>query len=179
MVEISVQTKKTRYCAPLWHLIAGILMLFVGGFVWLNPEIGLIGLSLYLGGALIVIGAGYITTSIEEDVGWFTFAGVLDIIIGIILVANIGVTALTLPIIFGLWCLAVGAAQLVSAYKLSKAELPWGFSLALGILGLVFGFLILEYPLVGTIAISTLMGLYIVTYGLFEIGEYFYLKSQN
>ena len=179
MVEISVQTKKSRCCAGVWHLIAGVLMLFLGGYVWLNPEIGLIGLSLYLGGALIVVGAGYIMASIEEDVGWFTFAGLLDIIIGIVLVANIGVTTLTLPIIFGIWCLAVGAAQLVSAYKLAKADMPWGFSLALGILGLVFGFLILENPLIGTIAISTLMGLYIVSYGLFEIGEYFYLKNRN
>ncbi|MBR2300162.1 MAG: DUF308 domain-containing protein, partial [Alphaproteobacteria bacterium] len=43
--------------------------------------------------------------------------------------------------------------------------------------GIVFGFLIIQYPLVGTIAISTLMGLYMVFYGAFEIAEYFYFNK--
>ena len=51
--------------------------------------------------------------------------------------------------------------------------------MALGVLGVVFGFIIIEYPLIGTIAISTLMGLYMVVYGIFEIGEYMYFKRMQ
>ena len=126
MVEIKIDNQKRPCCTGFWHLIAGIVMILVGGFIWFNPAISLIALTLYLGSALIIVGAGYITTSLETDIGWFTFVGVLDILIGIILVANIGVTTLTLPIIFGIWCLAIGAAQLVSSYKFGRQNLPWG-----------------------------------------------------
>ena len=180
MVELSIKKEKPmrfRCCAGFWHALAGALMVLVGVFLWFNPEISILALALYLGAALIVIGEGYITSSLEADNGWWTFVGVLDILVGIILVTNMGITAASLPIIFGIWCLAVGAAQLVTSYKFGRQDLPWGWSMALGVLGVVFGFIILEHPLVGTIAISTLMGLYLVAYGIFEIGEYMYFKK--
>ena len=166
-----------RCCAGFWHALAGALMVLVGVFLWFYPFVSVLALALYLGAAMIIIGAGYITSSLESDNGWWTFVGVLDILVGIILVTNMGITAATLPVIFGIWCMAVGAAQLVTSYKFGRHNLPWGWSMALGVLGVVFGFITLEHPLVGTIAISTLMGLYLVAYGLFEIGEYFYFKK--
>lgn len=178
MVDVRVETEKTRptCCLGVWHLLAGILMLLVGAYVWFNPVVSLVALSLYLGAALIVIGAGYIGSSLSVESGWYMFVGLLDILIGIILVANIGVTAATLPVIFALWCMAVGAAQLVSAYHLGRSDMPWGWSLSLGVLGLVFGFLILRYPGIGAVTISTLLGLYIVLYGLLEISEFIYFR---
>ncbi|MBO4295011.1 MAG: DUF308 domain-containing protein [Alphaproteobacteria bacterium] len=180
MVEVQIKKDrpmKYRCCAGFWHAVAGALMILIGFFLWFNPEISLIALALYLGAALIVVGAGYITSSLEADNGWWTFVGFLDVLIGIVLVSNMGITAATLPIIFAIWCLAVGAAQIVSAYKFGRQDLPWGWSMALGVLGIIFGFLIIQYPLIGTIAISTLMGLYMVFYGAFEIAEYFYFNK--
>lgn len=179
MVEIALTKDKPikyRCCAGFGHAVAGALMVVVGLFMWFNPAISLMALALYLGAALIIIGAGYVTSSLEADNGWWTFVGVLDVLIGIVLVSNMGITAATLPIIFAIWCLAVGAAQIVSAYKFGRQDLPWGWSMALGVLGVVFGFIIVEYPLIGTIAISTLMGLYMVIYGIFEISEYMYFR---
>ena len=176
MVNINIKTEKSPCCVGIWHLLAGILMLLIGAYVWLNPVASLIALSLYLGAGLIIIGAGYIGSSLNLDSGWFMFVGLIDIIIGIVLVTNIGVTAATLPIIFALWCLAVGAAQLVSAYRLHKIELPWGWSLTLGLLGIIFGFLILHYPSIGAVTIGTLLGLYIILYGVLEITEYIYFR---
>lgn len=176
MVNIKIKTEKPSCCVGIWHLLAGVLMLLIGAYVWLNPVASLIALSLYLGIGLMIVGAGYIGFSLNLDSGWFMFVGLIDIIIGIVLVTNIGVTAASLPIIFALWCLAVGAAQLVSAYQLHKVELPWGWSLTLGLLGIVFGFLILRYPGIGAVTIGTLLGLYIILYGALEITEYIYFR---
>ena len=85
MVNIKIQTEKSPCCIGIWHLLAGILMLIVGAYVWLNPVVSLVALSLYLGAALIIIGAGYIGSSLSIDSGWFMFVGLIDIIIGIIL----------------------------------------------------------------------------------------------
>ena len=179
MVNLVV-TKKispSPCCVGIWHMLAGILMVILGTYVWFNPFVSLLALSLYIGIALMIIGAGYVGSSISIESGWFMFVGLIDIIVGIILVSNLGVSAATLPIIFALWCIAVGSAQLVSSYHLSKNKMPWGWSLSLGLLGIVFGFLILQYPELGTITISTLLGLYIIMYGIVEIIEYFYFKN--
>lgn len=165
-------------CLGLWHLLAGALMIILGIYVWFNPLLSLIALSLYIGAALIIIGAGYVTSSLSVESGWFMFVGIIDIIIGIVLMANIGITASTLPIIFGLWCLVVGAVQLVSSYHFIRRHQTWGWSMALGLLGLCFGFLVLYFPAIGVVTISTLLGLYIILYGILEIAEYFYFRSR-
>ena len=104
--------------------------------------------------------------------GMDMFVGVLDILVGIIFVGNLGVSASSMPIIFALWCLAVGVIQLVVAYQFRKAQVSWGWTLTSGILGILFAFLILSYPAVGVITITALMGTYILLFGILEIAEY-------
>ena len=96
----------------------------------------------------------------------------LALYIGIIFVGNLGVSASSMPIIFALWCLAVGVIQLVVAYQFRKAQVSWGWTLTSGILGILFAFLILSYPAVGVITITALMGTYILLFGILEIAEY-------
>ena len=156
----------------IWRLVAGIIMALLGIYVWLNPVVSLLALALYLGIAFIVVGAGYAAISFRYESGWYLLVGLLDIFVGIIFVANLGVTAASLPIIFALWCLAVGIIQIVAAYRSYKGGYGWSWSLVAGILGVVFAFLILVYPVLGTITITALMGAYILLYGVVEILEY-------
>ena len=74
---------------------------------------------------------------------------------------DLGVTAASLPIIFALWCMAVGAVQIVSAFQLRNSGVSWRWTLTAGILGVLFAFLILAYPAIGTITLTALMGAYI------------------
>ena len=156
----------------IWHLVAGVIMAALGIYVWINPVATMVALALYLGIAFIVLGVGYVTASFRFDSGWDMFVGVLDILVGVIFVGNLGVTAASLPIIFALWCLAVGVIQLVVSYKFKQAGMNWGWTLTSGILGIVFAFLILTYPALGVITITALMGAYILLYGILEIAEY-------
>jgi len=156
----------------IWHLIAGVIMAALGIYVWFNPVATMLALALYLGIAFIILGVGYVSASFQYDSGWDLFVGVLDILVGVIFVGNLGVTAASLPVIFALWCLAVGVIQLVVSYRFKKAELNWGWTLTSGILGILFAFLILTYPALGVITITALMGAYILLYGVLEIAEY-------
>ena len=146
----------------IWHLIAGIIMTLLGVYVWFNP--------------FIIVGAGYIAFSFSFQSGWYLLVGLLDIFVGIIFVSNLGVTAETLPIIFAVWCLAVGIIQLANAWELRKIGLNWGWCATAGALGVVFAFLILAFPVLGALTITAIMGAYIVLYGLVEIGEYYFLR---
>lgn len=169
-------TESTSLNGSKWHLLAGIVMALLGIYVWFNPVASLVGLALYLGICFIIVGAAYLTVSFSFQSGWYLLVGILDILVGIIMVANLGITAASLPVIFALWCLAVGVIQLTASFRLKKEGLSWSWSLAAGILGILFAFLILGNPLVGAMTITTLMGLYILLYGLIEIGEYFMIR---
>lgn len=160
----------------IWHLAAGILMTLLGIYVWFNPEVTLVALALYLGIVFIVVGAGYFMASFSFDSGWYMLVGVLDIFVGVIFVSNLGLTAASMPIIFALWCLAVGVIQLVTAYQYKKAGFSWSWTLWSGVLGIVFAFLILAYPSLGAFTLTALMGLYIILYGILEIAEYSYSR---
>ncbi len=163
--------------ADVWHLVAGIIMAVLGIYVWFHPVVSLMALAIYLGVAFIIVGAGYLMFSFSVESGWYLLVGILDLLVGIIFVTNLGVTAASLPIIFALWCLAVGAIQLVSAFRQRKDGLPWSRTLGAGILGVLFAFLILAYPAFGAITITALMGAYILLYGVLEISEYFYSRK--
>lgn len=166
-----VTTEKVQKLS-VWHLIAGIIMAALGIFVWFNPMASLVAMALYLGIVFIVVGAGYFMASFAYRSGWYLLVGFLDMLVGVIFVANLGVTAASLPIIFALWCLAVGAVQIVSAFQLRNSGVSWGWTLTAGILGVLFAFLILAYPAIGTITLTALMGVYILMYGIIEIVEY-------
>ncbi|MBO7556419.1 MAG: DUF308 domain-containing protein [Alphaproteobacteria bacterium] len=175
--KTQIMTIDTIKRISFWRMVIGIIMIVLGLFILFNPLASLIALALYIGIAFIFAGIGYIVTSFSFQSGWELFVGILDMFIGIIFVTNLGVTAATLPIIFAVWCLATGIIQSVGAYKLHQLSLPWVWSLAMGIFGVLFSFLILAYPLIGILTISAIMGLYVIVYGALSLMEYFYLPQ--
>lgn len=171
-----VDTLTTTPNRSVWHLLAGVLMIGLGIYIWFNPMDSLLALALYLGVVFIILGGGYIMSSFTYESGWYMFLGILDILVGVIFVANLGLTAVSLPIIFAFWCLVVGAVQLVSSYQYRHTKLMWSLLIS-GIIGVVFGYLILMYPALGTITITALMGAYVVLYGIVEIMGYNYSRK--
>lgn len=163
-----------------WHLIGGVLMALLGIYVWFNPAVTMMALALYLGIVFIAVGVGYFIASFSFDSGWYMVVGLLDVLVGVIFVANLGLTAASLPIIFALWCLAVGVIQLVTGIqyrRLGNGYPSAGWTMTAGLLGIVFGFLILTYPAIGTVTLTALMGTYIILYGIVEIAEYVYNRK--
>ncbi len=164
---IAVQTKSSK-----WNLIAGLVMLFLGGVIWVNPLDTMLALAFYIGLGFILAGIFYILASMNIRSGWYLLVGMLDLLVGGILVSNLGVTAASLPIIVALWCLTVGVIQLLGAFEIKRYGLPWRWSMLMGILGIVFGLIILAYPVIGAVTISTVVGLYAVMFGLLQLAEY-------
>lgn len=119
----------------IWHLIAGIVIAVLGVYVWFNPAATLLGLALYLGIIFIVVGAGYFMLSFSNRSGWYLTVGILDMLVGVIFVGNLGLTAATLPIVLALWFLAIGVMQIVASFSLRRE----GYSVGLVAAGRRFG----------------------------------------
>lgn len=172
-----VDVEVPRNNAGMWHLLAGVLMALLGVYVWFNPAVTLMALALYLGIVFIAAGVIYFAASFSFESGWYMLVGLLDMFVGIIFITNLGVTAASLPIILALWCLAVGIIQVVTAFSFRKRNIPWYWSLLAGLLGIVFAFLILSYPYLGTVTITALVGTYFILYGIVEMVEYKYTRN--
>lgn len=158
--------------AGKWHLFTGILMMLLGIFMCFNPVETLVAIALYLGIVFVVVGAAYFMASFSIKSGWYLAIGILDIIVGMIMISNLGLSVASLPIIFAVWCLVAGAAQIMVAYQYHKSGQSSNWLSVSGILGVIFGILLLAYPIVGSLTLALIIGLYVVFYGLAEIAQY-------
>lgn len=159
----------------IWLLIISILLILSGIYVLFNPITALVASALSIGIILILIGTGYLIMFRQSNSYIMLTMGILDLLIGILFLTNIGVTAMSMPIIFGLWILFNGISQLVMGIEMKgiSVESPaWKWLIGSGIFGIIFSLLVFAYPMLGTAAITLILGFYLIGYGGFELNRY-------
>ena len=98
--------------------------------------------------------------------GWLLFAGLISIAAGIVCFVWPNITALALVYIIGAWALVVGVAEIAFALTYPEfMEHPWLAGLS-GVLTMIFGFLLVLWPRSGAVALTWLVGIYAILYGL-------------
>jgi uncharacterized membrane protein HdeD (DUF308 family) len=166
------------------YLIIGVLAFILGVFMLTNPAITYEMMTLILGLALIVFGI------IELIVGLFSrnffvsraailIGAILNIVLGILLAANPGIAALTLPLILGMWMLYQSFMMISYAGDLKGFKVKgYGLTLFCGIVLLILALLILLRPVtIGIFTVAIYIALSFIIYGLSEIVSAFRLKS--
>jgi uncharacterized membrane protein HdeD (DUF308 family) len=83
--------------------------------------------------------------------------GVFAVILGVLAISLPGVTALALALLFGAYALVDGVVAIVHAGRMAKTGSRWGWLLAEGVLGVLFGIAALTFP-----GITLLLLVYIV-----------------
>lgn len=158
--------------------VFGILMIIAGVWTWFHPDSVLLAMAMYLGIVFLAGGIGYMYSFVRTRSGAWLALGLLDIIIGLVLITNLGVTALSLPIFLAVWALGVGVIQTAFAFEMKDAGFySWKWTMTNGVLGIVFGLLIIARPVIGALTISLLLGTYLVLFGVFSLTEYFTMKK--
>jgi len=83
--------------------------------------------------------------------------GIVAIILGVLAVSLPGVTALALALLFGAYALVDGIVAIAHALRMARTGERWGWLLAEGVLGVLFGIAALAFP-----GITLLLLVYIV-----------------
>ncbi len=171
----------TRYWWAL--LILGIAIVVVGVMIFVNPQGSYLGMTLAFGIVILVSGIMQLAMSITEKYlpgrGWLIAGAVIEIILGIILLCNPALSAVTLPFFLAFWLLfrgfnLIGFASDMRALKVSGM----GWTIAAAILLIICALLILFSPMViGTAAVVTLVGIGFLLAGLAVIVFSFQLLS--
>lgn len=158
--------------------IFGVLMIVAGVWTWCHPDAVLLAMALYVGIVFLAGGIGYVHSFFQTRSGAWLALGLLNIVIGLILMTNLGITALSLPIVLAVWALGVGVIQTAFALEMKDAGFTaWKWTLLNGILGIVFGLLIMAHPIVGALTISLIFGTYLTVFGVLSLAEYFTMKK--
>ena len=159
---------KTKYWLAL--IITGILMIPCGLWLWFQPALGYEVLSLLLGWLLILFGIVQLIVSdnVKQKVrgwGWWLAGGIIDILIGFILVGNLSFSEAVLPFFFAFIFVYKGIANLFSALNMVSTHRYWWLYLVNGLLLLILGLLFFASPFTAAFSIIFLCAAAFIYWG--------------
>lgn len=94
----------------------------------------------------------------------------MTILLSMFILGNQLFTALTIPFVFGMWLLFSGISKFANSFELRRLGIPgWGWFTALGILLAVIGFVSFMDPFISMVAITFMVGLFLILQGLASI----------
>ncbi len=168
-MESTIMPKTVRNGKSFWLLLISLILILSGVYVLFNPITALVASAMVVGVVFILLGVGYLMAFREKKSSVFLALGVLDLIIGVLFLSNIGISAANMPIILGLWILFNGIAEIVMGWEMrSDQDSMWKIFFFGGILGVIFSLLIFAMPVIGVVTITVVIGLYLIIYGALE-----------
>ena len=165
-----------------WVLAFGIATLILGIIITIHPKNSVYVVAVLLAIWLILAGVWRIIRAIadHEDTGgtrWLmALLGLISILFGLLVFHRTWETVAVVGFIVGLFWVVAGVGDFYAAYVHRQGGGRWLLVVA-GLLGVVVGVLALVYPGLSLTIIAFLFGLWLVLYGIIEIGVSMQLRS--
>ncbi|HTE26921.1 HdeD family acid-resistance protein [Flavitalea sp.] len=166
-----------------WVFLLRALLFLIAGFLTFRyPIESYLTLSILMGVTMLLTGIIEMVYALSnrKTNGWGLrlFAAIVDLILGIILVMNIGLSMAVLPFFVGLWFLFRGITLLsFSGIARDTASMAW--MIAGGILLISVALLIMIQPVIGALTIITWTAIGFFAAGIFNIVLAFQLKGAD
>jgi len=148
-----------------WFTLIGVALIIIGIIGIVAPVVSsfafevIFGCALMLGGIIIVIGS-FFSGAWKKFILMF-ISGVLNLIVGFLLLKNPLQGVLALTLLLAIFLLADGIFKIITSFQL-KGHNNWIWMLISGIISLVLSILIFaEYPQSGTFIIGLYLGFYL------------------
>jgi uncharacterized membrane protein HdeD (DUF308 family) len=172
--------------AEKWWALAlrGLVAVLFGiaAFTW--PGITLRALVALFGAFALIGGIFMLITAYKREVGlasWWSLLieGIVGIVIGIVTFTWPGLTAMGLLYLIAFWAILTGVFEVITAIRL-RHEITGEWMMALaGVLLIVFGFLLVAYPLTGALAVVWIIGAFAFVTGVLMIALAFKLRTMR
>ena len=133
----------------------------------------------------MILGFGIIATGINHISGWYFFRlnrflvmGFLDIIAGLIMVIQPGISAFFIQFVIGLWFFSEGISRMCAGFWLGGAEVPgWWMLLISGIAMIAFAVLMCISPLSSTFSVMMILSGVLIASGVLAVIEGFVIPQ--
>lgn len=153
------------------YIIMGIILLVFGIGIIRHPAVSYYGLAMYFSIIIIVLGISEVMNAFagtsSRHWGWSLFIGILDLIIGFILLIHPVITESIIPYIVGFILMFKSIDYIAESLQMSSLKIRgWGWIFAAGIITLFFSFMIVFHPLFGILNIIIWTGLSFIFAGI-------------
>ncbi len=134
--------------------VVGILMIIVGLVMMIFPTISYLVLSSIVGVVIFVSGISNLALAANSHnimVGkvWVFASGIVEVLLGFILMFSVAVSELILPVLLGLWMLFKALNIIGVSDDMSILEMPGAsWTMLMGILTLLCAFIVISQPLI-------------------------------
>ena len=163
-------------------LLRGVLMVLFGIIALVSPGIALLTLVWVFGIYAILDGIAAVALGIgtrgEPHWVWTIVQGVVSVLAGLVALVWPGVTALALLFLIAFWAILLGVGEIGGAFAArQRGPNAWGWTLAAGVLNIVFGVLLLIWPGSGILTLVWLVGIFALAGGIALIVLAFRVRS--
>ncbi len=148
----------------LFAIIFGIFALFVPN-VTLTVLMEYFGILVLLSGLFLIIGSFTHMKSNRHWTSWL-FEGILDIIVGAVIMLYPTLTIDLFIILMGIWAITVGFTQLFNTFNAHKAGRAKWLMLLNALVVIVFGLVLFINPTESQMALTYLVGAFSLVFGL-------------
>jgi len=160
-----------------WYLLTvlGVIFIALGILAIVTPVATYLSLALLFSIAFFVTGILEIISSISfrkqlDGWGWSLASGILDFIIGLLLILYPQISIITLPLFVGFVVLYRSMMGIAWSIELKKFKISdWGWLLFIGILGVIFSFFLLWNPFFAGLTVAIFTGIALIIVGTFHI----------
>ncbi|NLR60638.1 HdeD family acid-resistance protein [Chitinophaga polysaccharea] len=165
------------------YLLNGIIFLIAGGIVFSNPFSSYVLLSIFFSITFFVTGIFEVSFALSNRKhhtgwGWSLASGIVDVVIGIILMLYPAVSMAVIPLFLAFWFMFKGISLIGFSIQLQTDGIPnWGWLLVGGIVLIIIAIFILDNPALGIAAILGLMAAAFWATGILSIIFAFRIKA--
>ena len=177
--------KTVKNTVKYWYipLIIGLTFIGTGIYTLVSPLESYVALSIIFRLSFLFSGLAEMVFSVSnrdeiDNWGWTLAFGILTFLLGIVLVLNPDISMITLPLYIGFIVLFRSIMGISYALELKNyGVLDWGNLMLLGIIGVIFSFLLILDPEFAGFSIIVWTGLALITVGLFSVYLSYKLKK--
>ncbi len=172
-----MQTANSGKGARWTFYISGGVLVAAGVLMLLEPLVAVVSLAFLMGIGLVLAGInelfGYFSMRKSAACpGWVPLLGILDIVVGMLLITRVGLAVFTITTLFGAWVLLAGALRVTIALKLRGAGANnWQFMLLMGVLMLLAALVLFVNPGVAVFTVAFMAAITLIAVGCLMIFE--------
>lgn len=160
-----------RLFAGIWWLMVlrGVAGIVFGLFALFAPGATVLSLLLLLGIYLIVDGVFGLVSALmagrrDERWGLLLVESLLNLLIGIVMIAEPGISLVVFMLLFAGWAIVTGGLMIGAAMNHKRDGKAW--LIGGGLISVVFGIVLALAPIIGAVVLTWWLGLYALIFGV-------------
>ena len=170
-----------------WSItIVGLILIVIGILTMFNPSISFLFLSSIIGIVIFVSGISNLALAtnshhIITNKMWIFISGIVEILLGFILIFSLTISTTILPTFLGIWILFKGINMIGISDDMNIMEIPGsGWTLLMGVMTIICAFIVLSQPLIfGTEAVIIWISISLIMLGIALISYSLQLKNMH